>query len=396
MSPTVEVRDLVVDRGRVRVLDGLDLDLAPGVTGLLGPSGCGKSTLLRSDRGGPADRRRDGAGARARGREPCGARPGGLRDPGRQRVRRPHRRRERPLLRPGPRGERRRGRARPWTLVDLAPLGDRVVGALSGGQRSRVSLAVALLGGPDVLVLDEPTVGLDPVLRRDLWELFARLAGAGATVLVSSHVMDEADRCERLLLMREGAVIADGSPASIRQRTGTEDVESAFLALVEPDGPGTAGCGPRHPAHHPRHRGAGADPAAPRPPHPGPPAGAAARPDGAAVVDVRRLVPAGLRPDRARTPRALPVLRDVPGHQRHHPARALQRHPGATARPADRAPGLPAGLRDRVRGGGGGAVGARGDGEPGDPGPRRRRPGVAAGGGGRGGRRARHGARVSS
>ena len=118
-------------------------------------------------------------------------------------------------------------------VVGLADHRQDVVGNLSGGQRSRVSLAVALLGSPDLLVLDEPTVGLDPVLRRDLWELFHRLADAGSTVLVSSHVMDEAERCDRLLLMREGRIIADGSPDEIRERTGTPDIERAFLHLVE-------------------------------------------------------------------------------------------------------------------------------------------------------------------
>ena len=104
------------------------------------------------------------------------------------------------------------------------------MGNLSGGQRSRANLAVALLGRPDVLVLDEPTVGLDPVLRRDLWALFHRLADAGAAVLVCSHVMDEADRCDRLLLMREGRIIADGTPGEIREQTGVDDIEAAFLS----------------------------------------------------------------------------------------------------------------------------------------------------------------------
>ncbi len=117
--------------------------------------------------------------------------------------------------------------------VDLADRGDSVVGELSGGQRARVSLAVALLGDPDLLVLDEPTVGLDPVLRADLWALFHRLADAGRLVLVSSHVMDEADRCDRLLLMREGEIIADATPAQIRERTGEPDIEHAFLAIVK-------------------------------------------------------------------------------------------------------------------------------------------------------------------
>ncbi|MGH3317177.1 MAG: ATP-binding cassette domain-containing protein, partial [Nocardioidaceae bacterium] len=117
--------------------------------------------------------------------------------------------------------------------VDLGDHADAMVGRLSGGQSSRASLAVALLGSPDVLVLDEPTVGLDPVLRRDLWALFHRLAETGVTVLVSSHVMDEADRCERLLLLREGLLLADDTPAALRERTSSTDIEGAFLALVE-------------------------------------------------------------------------------------------------------------------------------------------------------------------
>lgn len=108
-----------------------------------------------------------------------------------------------------------------------------VVNRLSGGQRARVSLGAALLGRPELLVLDEPTVGLDPVLRRDLWALFHRLAADGVTLLVSSHVMDEAARCTRLLLLREGRLLAAETPAALSRRTGTPDVESAFLRLVE-------------------------------------------------------------------------------------------------------------------------------------------------------------------
>ncbi len=119
--------------------------------------------------------------------------------------------------------------------VDLRSHADQVVGKLSGGQRSRASLAVALLGRPDLLVLDEPTVGLDPVLRRDLWALFHRIAEAGAAVFVSSHVMDEAERCDRLMLMREGRIIADGTPGEIREKSGSADIETAFLAIVAED-----------------------------------------------------------------------------------------------------------------------------------------------------------------
>jgi ABC-2 type transport system ATP-binding protein len=121
--------------------------------------------------------------------------------------------------------------------VGLAEQADQVVGGLSGGlsggQRSRVSLATALLGRPELLVLDEPTVGLDPVLRRDLWNTFHRLAEEGATLLVSSHVMDEAERCDELVLLREGLVVATGSTDALREQTGEHDLEAAFLKLAE-------------------------------------------------------------------------------------------------------------------------------------------------------------------
>src|SRR5439155_11553726 len=115
--------------------------------------------------------------------------------------------------------------------VDLRGFESRVVSKLSSGQRARVSLATALLGTPELLVLDEPTVGLDPVLRRDLWDLFHELADSGATLLVSSHVMDEAERCDSLLLLREGTLLATGSPAELRARTGAERLDDVFLRL---------------------------------------------------------------------------------------------------------------------------------------------------------------------
>ena len=110
---------------------------------------------------------------------------------------------------------------------------NRVVDRLSGGQRARVSLATALVGGPELLVLDEPTVGLDPVLRRDLWAMFAELAAGGTTLLVSSHVMDEAKHCDELLLLYEGRLLATGTPEDLLQRTGAVDLEEGFLNLVE-------------------------------------------------------------------------------------------------------------------------------------------------------------------
>lgn len=117
-------------------------------------------------------------------------------------------------------------------VVELTAFKDRLTGTLSGGQRSRVSLGVALLGTPRVLVLDEPTVGLDPVLREQLWHLFAELARNGMTLLVSSHVMDEAERCDELLVLREGVLLAQGSPAELERSTRTDGMNDAFLALI--------------------------------------------------------------------------------------------------------------------------------------------------------------------
>jgi ABC-2 type transport system ATP-binding protein len=117
--------------------------------------------------------------------------------------------------------------------VDLVSHSDQLVQDLSGGQESRVSLAAALVGRPSLLVLDEPTVGLDPVLRRDLWELFRHLAERGHSLVVSSHVMDEATRCDRLVLLREGHVLADVTPAELLRQTGAVDADAAFLALID-------------------------------------------------------------------------------------------------------------------------------------------------------------------
>ncbi|MCF6380047.1 ABC transporter ATP-binding protein [Nocardioides KLBMP 9356] len=232
MKNVVEVRDLVVVRGSREVLPGISLDVPAGVTGLLGPSGCGKTTLLRCLVG--AQRVRSGT-VRVLG-EPAGSAP--------LRTRVGYVTQAASVYDDLTVAENLRFFARvlgvdPASVdeaigsVDLAGHRDQLVSRLSGGQRSRVSLAVALLGKPDLLVLDEPTVGLDPVLRRDLWQLFHGIADAGAAVLVSSHVMDEAERCHRLLLMREGRIIADGPPEEVRERTGAADIEGAFLHLVE-------------------------------------------------------------------------------------------------------------------------------------------------------------------
>ena len=229
----IAVEELRVRRGGNPVLPGVWLEVRPGVvTGLLGPSGSGKTTLMRAivgvqiveagrvtvlglPAGVPALRRRVGYVTQA---------PSVYGD---LTVRENLRYFARILDVPSARIEETIG------IVDLDRHADQVVHTLSGGERSRVSLATALLGAPDVLVLDEPTVGLDPVLRRDLWATFHRLAQQGTTLLVSSHVMDEATRCDELVLMREGRVVAAAPPAAILEQTGTGDLEAAFLALAE-------------------------------------------------------------------------------------------------------------------------------------------------------------------
>jgi ABC-2 type transport system ATP-binding protein len=232
-TPAIAVHALRVVRGKNVVIPSLDLVVPAGqVVGLLGPSGSGKTTLMRAI---------VGAQVVAGGDVSVFGEPAGS-----------------PSLRPrigyqtqspsvyldltvaenlryaaailAVSGERL---AQTLSDVGLAGLEKRIVRTLSGGELSRTSLAVALLGKPDLLVLDEPTVGLDPVLRRDLWELFGRLRDDGASLLVSSHVMDEAVRCDRLVLMRAGAILADGTLAELLERTGAADAEGAFLHLVD-------------------------------------------------------------------------------------------------------------------------------------------------------------------
>jgi ABC-2 type transport system ATP-binding protein len=232
MNNAVEVRGLTVVRGKREVLHGLDFGIGSGeVTGLLGPSGCGKSTLMRV---------LAGVQAGISGTVTVFGQPAGDK---RLRDRLGYVTQAASVYDDLSVAENLRffakvlgvGREevdRSIAAVDLGEYADHVVGNLSGGQRSRASLAVALLKQPDLLVLDEPTVGLDPVLREDLWGLFHRIAAEGAAVLVSSHVMDEAERCDRLLLMRDGVFIADGTPAEIKQKAGADDIEQAFLTIV--------------------------------------------------------------------------------------------------------------------------------------------------------------------
>ena len=229
----VEVERLRVVRGGRLVVPDLSCSVATGtVTGLLGPSGSGKSTLIRSIvgvqrvAGGRVTVLGEPAGSRA-----LRARIGYMTQApsvyGDLTVRENLRFFARVL------GAGADAVERAVASVSLESHADQLVGRLSGGQRARVSLAAALVGEPDLLVLDEPTVGLDPVLRRDLWELFHALADEGRTLLVSSHVMDEADRCDALLLLREGLLLAYATPAELRARTGAEQLDDAFLRLVD-------------------------------------------------------------------------------------------------------------------------------------------------------------------
>ena len=229
----VVVEHLRVVRGGREVLPDLSVRVPAGqLVGLLGPSGGGKSTLMRAvvgvqvvesgtvtvlgePAGTPALRRRVGYLTQA----PSVYGDLTVRDNVRYFAR---------VVDAGAHAVD--------AAIEAVELGDYSgarVDALSGGQRSRASLACVLVGNPEMLVLDEPTVGLDPVLRRDLWTMFRRLAGQGHTLLVSSHVMDEATRCDRLLLLREGRILSDSTLPELLERTGTQDVEQAFLALVD-------------------------------------------------------------------------------------------------------------------------------------------------------------------
>jgi ABC-2 type transport system ATP-binding protein len=232
----IDVRDLRVRRGGKVVLDGLSLEVAAGsVTGLLGPNGAGKTTLIRCIVGVQIV---EGGTVRVLG-EPAGS--SGLRRRVGYVTQAPsvyadltvleNLRYFASVLGAGPHRVRHA-----LAVVDLEEHAGKLAGRLSGGQRGRVSLATALLGEPDVLVLDEPTVGLDPVQRKSLWETFHGFAERGTTILVSSHVMDEASHCEDLALLREGRLVAALTPYELRARTGERDLEAAFLRLVEGQG----------------------------------------------------------------------------------------------------------------------------------------------------------------
>lgn len=232
----VVVDGLQVVRGRQVVLRDMSCVVPRGrVVGLVGPSGCGKTTLMRCVMG---------VQTTAAGTVTVFGRPAGdarLRRRIGYRTQSPavyedldveENLRYFAAVLGVPRGEVDRVVAE----VDLGAHRRQVVRSLSGGEQARVSLAVALLGEPELLVLDEPTVGLDPLLRADLWALFHGLAATGRTLLVSSHVMEEAARCDQLLLMRAGELLASLTPSALRGSTGQHDLEAAFLTLVRDAG----------------------------------------------------------------------------------------------------------------------------------------------------------------
>lgn len=232
-QPAVDIDHLRVIRGKHPALHDFSVQIGRGsITGLLGPSGCGKTTLIRCIVGTQIVR----SGTVTVLGKPAGS---------------PELRRRIGYLPQDPTiyndlrvvdnvryfaalyGFDHRAADHAIERVGLTDHRTAFCANLSGGQRTRVSLACALVCQPELLVLDEPTVGLDPVLRADLWEQFADLARAGTTLLVSSHVMDEADHCADLLLMRDGNLVAHTTPTQLREDTGCTSLEDAFLSIIK-------------------------------------------------------------------------------------------------------------------------------------------------------------------
>ena len=234
-GPAVRAVGLVKRFGAIAAVDGMTFDLAPGrIYGLLGPNGSGKTTLIRLLTG--MTHATEGH-----------AEVLGVRMPSRPTLARIGYMTQGDGIYPAlTAGENARFFAEVYgvdsrsavtdvlALVDLADREKAVTGTLSGGQRRRLSLACALVHRPEVLFLDEPTVGVDPLLRVQFWTHFRALADAGTTIVVSSHVMDEADRCDELLFVRAGRVIARGAGSALREQAGTDDLEAAFLRFAEP------------------------------------------------------------------------------------------------------------------------------------------------------------------
>jgi ABC-2 type transport system ATP-binding protein len=234
IEPAVRAIGLVKSFGPVRAVDDISLDLAPGrIYGLLGPNGSGKTTLIRLLTG----MTRATAGR---------AEVLGVTMPSRSNLARIGYMTQSDGVYPALTvAENARFFAAAYGVIGDEPVTDVlgvvelaerrqvIAGTLSGGQRRRLSLACALVHRPRVLFLDEPTVGIDPLLRVQFWSYFRALAAAGTTLVVSSHVMDEADRCDELLFVRSGRITARGTGREVRAQAGTDDLEQAFLRLGE-------------------------------------------------------------------------------------------------------------------------------------------------------------------
>jgi ABC-2 type transport system ATP-binding protein len=237
VETAVKIKNLtIVLGGRFKALKNVSIDLPAGkMVGVIGPSGAGKTTLIR----GIVGRLHINSGTIAVFNQPAGS---------------PQLRQQMSymtqelsvypdltvtenlryfaIMTRQPRKQIKATVLKVLEAVDMTDKASNLVSSLSGGEKQRVSLAIALIGSPKLLVLDEPTVGLDPVLRENLWELFAHLADQGHSLIITSHSMDEAERCDDLVLIRNGRIIAHSSPLELRQRTGTQTVEQSFLKLV--------------------------------------------------------------------------------------------------------------------------------------------------------------------
>ena len=233
MSSAISITDLTVIRDGNTILHEFNLEIQSGkILGLLGPSGSGKTTIMRSVVG----LQRLTVGSISVLGIPAGDKA--------LRSRVSYSTQDASIYRDLTCSENidyfaaLQGRSTTTTaevleLVDLSKNRKQLGATLSGGERARLALATALVGKPEILILDEPTTGLDPLLRRDLWSLFHRFSAQGKTLIVSSHMMEEADHCDELVLLREGAILAQGTPSQLRHNAGIDNLESVFISLVE-------------------------------------------------------------------------------------------------------------------------------------------------------------------
>ena len=233
MKSAISITDLTVIRGRTKILSEFNLEVESGaILGLLGPSGSGKTTIMRSVAG---LQQLTSGSIRVLG-SPAGDKS--------LRTRISYSTQDASIYRDltcsenvdyfaALQGHRGSSTDEILELVDLGKNRKQLAATLSGGERARLALATALVGAPEILILDEPTVGLDLLLRRDLWSLFHRFTDEGKTLLVSSHMMEEADHCDELVLLRNGAILASGTPRELRDQTGVENMDTVFISLVE-------------------------------------------------------------------------------------------------------------------------------------------------------------------